>query len=205
MTAERTLAIIGAPDSFELKGVPAVLTALSPETAVRSGFDVLLARTPESRRAAQDLVRLAEEAGASVGLPRPMRRHVRTDTRFPLVNVVAGVSASLSDLVDLAIWLSGSRGVQRLELQRAGSCTALSLRGHAGQLMSIQTTRNTRAVIVTADGAGDTPLVAELPVEGLAGLRAEAARFAESPAEAVLLEDSMDVVAVLERVGKRRR
>lgn len=179
-------------------------TSLSVETAIRSGFDALLVETLDSRREARDLIRLAEEADAAVAFPRWLRRLVPAEPGFSLVTIVAGVNCALAHLVDLALWLSSATGIQRLELESAGDVMGLAMRGYGGQLMSVQTTPLVDGVRVTA-GSIDAGLDVRLPWRPDEGLRSEAALFAENPGEAVLLEDSVDVIAVLERLSQRGR
>ncbi|MBO6574507.1 MAG: hypothetical protein JJ976_03735 [Rhodothermales bacterium] len=206
MVTEKPLAIIGAPEGFEAPANSgAVVTSLSADTAVRNGFDVLLLEVPKSRREAVDLVRLAEEAEARVGLPRWLRRALPSGRHHTLMNVVGGANCRLSDLVDLALWMSGSPGVQRMEVQVAGPVRGISLRGHGGELMSIQTSELQEEVRIWASGGPDEPLLTSIEWEPDRGIADEIIRFAEGDDQSVLLEDSVDLVAVLERVHRRVR
>ena len=201
MDSERPVAVIGADDSFAVTGVSGVLnTSLSAETAVRSGFDVLLISPPASRREARDLVRLAEEAGVRVGFPRWLRRQVDLGQSYPLVSVVAPSECGLDHLIDLAMWVSGSVGVQRVECQRVGGETGIVLCGHGSQLMSIQTSSGVDTVRLSLSGAEGSRLLS-LDYDLEEGLRSETVRFSKGDKDAVLLEDSMDLMTVLERVG----
>ncbi len=201
LDTERPVAVIGADDSLAVTGVSGVLnTSLSAETAVRSGFDVLLISPPASRREARDLVRLAEEASVRVGLPRWLRRQVDLNQSYPLVSVVAPTHCGLDHLIDLAMWVSGCVGVQRVECQRAGGDTAIVLCGHGTQLMSIQTSSGVDKVRLSLSG-GDGSRLLSLDYDLAEGLRSETVRFSEGDKDAVLLEDSMDLMTVLERVG----
>lgn len=201
LDTERPVAVIGADDSFAVTGVSGVLnTSLSAETAVRSGFDVLLVSPPASRREARDLVRLAEEAGVRVGLPRWLRRQVELDHPYPLVSIVAPAHCGLDHLVDLAMWVSGCVGVQRAESQRAGGDVGIMLCGHGTQLMHIQTSSSGVDTVRLSLSGAEGAKVLSLDYDLEEGLRSETIRFSSGHEGAVLLEDSMDLMTVLERV-----
>jgi hypothetical protein len=201
LDTERPVAVIGAEDSLAVTGVSGVLnTSLSAETAVRSGFDVLLISPPASRREARDLVRLAEEAGVRVGFPRWLRRQVDLDQTYPLVSIVAPSYCGLDHLIDLAMWVSGCVGVQRVECERVGGDTGVVLCGHGTKLMCIQTSSGVDKVRLSLSGA-EGARVLSLDYDSEEGIRSETLRFSQNHKGAVLLEDSMDLMTVLERVG----
>lgn len=202
---ERPVAVIGAPDSFEVPGMPGVLnTNLSAETAIRSGFDVLLTQVPSTRREAKDLVRLAEEAGVRVGLPRPLRRGLEEIECQPWVSVIAPPTWGLDHLLDLGLWLSGCPTVQRIEAALGVEEGMLILRGTASQMLSIQLTGEAEDVRVSMAGTGQ-PRTLTIDHEPEAGLKSETVRFSDRSPGAVLLEDSMDLISALERAGALRR
>lgn len=185
--------------------MPGVLnTNLSAETAIRSGFDVLLTEVPSTRREAKDLVRLAEEAGVRVGLPRPLRRGLEDVGCQPWVNVVAPPTWGVDHLLDLGLWLSGCTTVQRIEAALGEEEGMLILRGTASQMLSIQMTGEAEDIRVSMAGTGQ-PRTLTIEHEPESGLRSETLRFSEGRPGAVLLEDSMDLISALERAGALRR
>jgi hypothetical protein len=203
---ERPVAVIGANDTFQLEGLPGVMTtSLSAETAIRSGFDVFLVEPPGGRREARDLLRLAEEAGVRVGFPRWLRRQKVQAGAYSLVSIVANVECGLDHLLDLAMWLSGCGGVQRLEAEASGGCSSVVLVGHGAQIMAIQTTRAIEGLRVSVEGGSGKALVEDLVYDAEDGLGRELRLFASGSADSVFLEDSVDLVSLLERVSARVR
>lgn len=213
--SRRPIAVVGAPADFESHLPNVVATALSADTAIRSGFDVFLVETPPTRREAQELIYLSEEAGVRVALPRGLRTRIERKGSHALVSLTAGVQCSLSDLVDLALWLAGSPGVQRLEAFRAEEAYGLSLRAHSGALLAVHRSARPGPVCVTL-AAGPASGVYSCEWDPVAALRRELVQFAgqradsaqPGPPEAtrwVSLEDSLEVASVLERVQARVR
>ncbi len=175
-----------------------VQTSLSPETSIRNGFDVFMAPTELTRRNAVDLMRLAEEAGVRIGVSRWLRRAVAPIEPARLVTLVANPAFELSDLVDLAMWMTKTRGPFRMESEMTGDSFSMTLCGPTGSMISIHVTPGVSDLRIFVDGPQGERSIALDPPDGI-GCVSELLLFSAGSAESVSLEDSLDVISILER------
>jgi hypothetical protein len=202
---DRPIAVFGVEEPIPLGLVArAVQTSLSPETAIRNGFDIFVGELDMARRQARGLIRLAEEAGVRIGVSRWLRRAIEMEGQPRIVTLVANPLFRIGNLVDLCMWLTGTRGILRVEAEAAGDSQALALRGHSGTMMNIHLTPGIPDLRVFVDGHDEAATISWPPAEGLGSL-SELLLFASHAEGVVSLEDSMPVISVLEQASARTR